>query len=135
MSRTHRTRILPLLLALTAAPLTSCILVAGAGVGYVVSQNVLPNDVHVSEVADDVDTVWSSVTQSMEILVDPGSELLINDIPRSIQCKVDGAKVKVEVEAFDIDRTTIRVQAEKYLAPDNEAANDVMNTILRRLQE
>jgi hypothetical protein len=109
--------------------------VAGAGVGYVVSQQVLPNDVHVSEVADDVDTVWKSVRQSMMILVDPGHELEIKDMPRSIECKVDGASVKVEVEAYDINRTTVRVQAEKYLASDNATAGEVMDTILRHLQE
>ena len=133
MSRHRLARTLPLLLLV--GPLASCLLVAGAGVGYVVSQQVLPNDVHVAEVADEVDTVWKSVRQSMEILVDPGHELAITDAPRTIECKVDGADVTVEVEAYDIDRTTVRVQAEKYLASDNETAGEVMDTILRRLQE
>ena len=115
--------------------LSGCLLVAGAGVGYVVSQQVLPNDIHVSEVADDVDTVWKSVRQSMEIMVDPGHELSLQDTPRKIECKVNGADVAVEVEAYDLDRTTIRVQAEKYLSSDNKTASEVTNTILRRLQE
>lgn len=121
---------------LLGAPLLSgCILVAGAGVGYVVSQQVLPNDVRVAQVADDVDSVWKSVRETMEIMVDPGNELTTQDMPRTIECKVDGAAVKVEVEAHDIDRTVVRVSAEKYLASDNATSAEVMDTILRRLQE
>ena len=135
MSPQSLVRVLPLLLSLGALPLSGCLLVAGAGVGYVVSQQVLPNDVHVSEIADDVDTVWKSVRQSMQILVDPGHELDINNMPRSIVCRVDGSAVSVAVEAYDIDRTTVRVQAQKYLASDNKTAAEVMDTILRHLQE
>jgi len=135
MSRQAATRVLPLLLSLGTLPLSGCLLVAGVGVGYVVTQQVLPNDVHVTEVADDVDTVWKSVRQSMLILVDPGHELEVKDAPRSIDCKVNGAAVTVEVEAYDLNRTTIRVQAEKYLASDNATAGEVMDTILRHLQE
>jgi hypothetical protein len=135
MSHKARACVLPLLLSLGALPLSGCLLVAGAGVGYVVSQQVLPNDIHVAEVADDGDTVWKSVRQSMLILVDPGHELEILDVPRSIKCKVDGASVTVEVEVFDLDRTNIRVHAEKYLSADNETTNEVMDTILRRLQD
>ena len=126
---------LPLLLSLGVLPLSGCLLVAGAGVGYVVTQQVLPNDVYVSEVADDADTVWKSVRQSMLILVDPGHELDIKNLPRVIECRVDGSRVTVQVAAYDINRTTVRVEAEKYLSSDNATAGEVMDTILRHLQE
>ena len=48
---------------------------------------------------------------------------------------MNGSSVSVEVKAYDINRTTIRVQAEKYLSSDNATAGEVMDTILRHLQE
>ncbi len=110
-------------------------LAVGAGAGYIVSQQVLPNDVHVSQVALDVDKVWPSVKETMTFYQDPGSELLVQDFPRSITAKVDGAKTLVEVEAIDVDRTTVRVSAEKYLAQDNATAAEVMTGITERLNK
>ena len=72
--------------------------VAGAGVGYVVSQKVLPNDVHVAQVALDVDHVWPSVRETLGFHVDPGTELVVQEFPRQVEAKVDGARVRVEVE-------------------------------------
>ena len=128
----RRITMLPLFLLPLLA--TGCVaLMAGAGVGYVVSQEVLPNDVHVSQVALDVDTVWPSVKETMTFYQDPGTELAIQDFPRAITAKVDGAKTVVEVEAQDIDRTTIRVQADKYLGKDNATAALVMDGIIKHL--
>jgi len=105
-------------------------------VGYVVSQQVLPNDVHIAQVALSVDSTWRSVRETMDILVDPATELEVTDTPlRQVKAKVDGAKVQVEVEAHDLDRTVIRVQAERYLSGDNKTAGMVMNEILDRLSE
>ncbi len=108
-------------------------LVVGVGAGYIVSQQVLPNDVHVTQVALDVDKVWPSVKETMGFYQDPGTELGIQDFPRAITARVDGSKVLVEVEALDIERTSIRVQAEKYLSRDNATAGEVMNALLERL--
>ena len=49
----------PTLFLALASALSGCALVAGAGVGYVVSQQVL-GDVNVAQVRDDVDDVWAS---------------------------------------------------------------------------
>jgi len=127
-------RLLPLL---ALAPLaTGCVAaVAAAGAGFIVSQQVLPNKVHVAQVALDVEKVWSSVKETVSFYTEPGSQPLVQDFPRSIQAKVDGATVTVDVEAIDIDRTTIRVSAEKYLSKDNATASQVMNGILERLQQ
>lgn len=127
------------LLALLAfAPLFSgCFLAAAAGAGYVVSQQVLPNHVHVAQVALDVDQVWPSVKETVGFYQEPGSEPTVQDSPRTIHAKVDGAKVTIEVEAIDLDRTTIRVSAEKYsgLSKDNATAAEVMSGILERLEK
>ena len=130
-------RLLPLApLLLFAGASASCFLAAAgaaAGAGYIVSQQVLPNDVHVAQVALDVDEVWPSVKETLGIYQEPGSELAVQDFPRTVHAKVDGAKVTVQVEAIDIDRTTIRVWAEKYLSKDNATAAEVMEGILERL--
>lgn len=127
------------LLSLVAlAPLLSgCWVVAAAGAGYIISQQVLPNDVHVTQVALDVETVWPSVKETASFYQEPGSEATVQDFPRTIHAKVDGSKVTIEVEAIDVDRTTIRVQAEKYsgLAKDNATAAEVMKGILDHLQK
>lgn len=120
---------------LALAPLFTSCLVAAAGAGYVVSQQVLPNNVHVSQVSLDVERVWPSVKETISFYQEPGSEPSVQDFPRTIHAKVDGAKVTVEVEAIDIDRTTIRVTAEKYLSKDNATAAEVMNGILERLEK
>jgi len=125
-----------LTLPLLALPfLSGCILVAGAGVGYVVSQKVLPNDVHVAQVAIDVEKVWPSARETVGFQIDPGTELVVQEFPRQIEAKVDGARVKIEVEAHDLDRTLIRVQAEKFFANDDATAARVMKAILDRLSE
>jgi len=123
---------LVLVLSLT---FSSCLLLAGAGVGYVVSQEVLPNSVHETQVADDVDHVWKSVRETTDILADLRAETLTNDFPRRIETTIDGATVKIEVEAHDIDRTLIRVTAEKYLAADSATAEKVMNKLIQRLRK
>ncbi len=108
-------------------------MVAGAGVGYVVYQEVLENDVHIAMVQDDVDRVWTSVQETMGFLVDPKTEIVVHAFPRRVEAKVDGADVVVEVQAHDIDRTEIRVEADKFLAHDGATAAEVMGEILDRL--
>lgn len=122
---------LPLLALL---PLVSgCVVAAAAGAGYVVSQQVLPGNVHVAQVSYDIDHVWPSVKETMGVFQEPGSALSVQDFPRSVKTTVDGAKVTVEVEAIDLDRTTIRVSAEKYLQRDSATAQQVLSGILERL--
>ncbi|HED66305.1 MAG TPA: hypothetical protein ENJ09_12220 [Planctomycetes bacterium] len=138
MTRPPRTplhlRLAPGLLALL--PLTTgCVLLAGAGVGYVVSREVRPGAVQEAEVADDVDRVWPSSKETAEILHDSGTQVRVQDSPRRIQLEVDGAKVVIEVEAVDLDRTLVRVSAQKYLGADSKTAEEVMGNVLRRLQK
>jgi hypothetical protein len=126
-------RLIPLL---AAAPLLSgCTLFAvgaAAGAGYVVSQQV-SNDAHVAEVTFDVDHVWPSVQETMGFLQEPGSQPVFQDFPRVVDARVNGAKVRVEVEAMDLDRTLVRVKAEKYLANDGTTSAKVLDEILERL--
>ena len=130
--------LLPIAFLALAPLVSSCaaaVVGAAVGAGYIISQKVTPNNVHVAQVALNVDKVWPSVKETVAFYQEPGSEPTVQDFPRTIHAKVDGAKVTVEVEAEDIDRTTIRVTAEKYLGKDDATAADVMNGILERLQK
>jgi len=122
----------PLLAAASIAP--GCLAVAaGAGAGFLISRKVLPDEVHSAEVRMDSDRVWSSARETLEILVDVGSEVTVQESPRVLTAKVDGALVEVEIEAFDLERTRILVRAEKYLTSDAATADLVLNRILERL--
>jgi len=135
MNRLVRNRVLaPLALFVTLAS-TACVAAVGAAAGYVVYTQVLPNNVHVAQVSIDVDKAWPSVKETLTFFQSPGTELTIHDFPRTIEANVEGSKVLVAVEADDIDRTTIRVTAEKYLAKDDTTASEVMSRILDRLGE
>ena len=117
---------------------TSCAVAAvgaAVGAGYIISQQVLPNNVHVAQVALDVDKVWPSVKETVGFYQDAGSEPSVQDFPRTVLAKVNGSKVTVEVEAVDLDRTQIRVTAEKYLGKDDATAAKVMNAIVERLDK
>lgn len=114
--------------------LSGCIAVAaGAGVGYLVSKEVLPNDVHSAQVRVDVEEVWSISKETLGFMVDPKSTVESQTNPRVARAKVDGADVRVEVEAYDIDRTIIKVQAERALAHDSQTAESVLSRILDRI--
>ena len=134
-----RTSLAPLLtalpvLALAVAPLgSSCVALAGgAAAGFLISQEVLPNAVHSATVARDVDEVWVSVQDTLGLLsFDP---ITVEDFPRVATGVVEGATVIVKVHAYDLDRTVISVEAEKYLVSRGEIAERVMNSILDRIQ-
>ena len=88
---------------------------------------------HVAQVSLDVDVVWPSSKETVGFHIDPCTELTIQEFPRQIEAKVDGARVKVEIEAHDLDRTLIRVQAEKFFANDDATADQIMDSIIDRL--
>ena len=123
-------------LALLTVTGSSCVaVVAGAGVGYVISQEVLPNEVHTAEVRDDAGHVWALSRETLEILADPGTNVELADSGRSAKAKVNGATVTLDVEAYDLDRTLIRVQAEKYLSSDGRTAEEVISSVLDHLDK
>jgi 2-methylaconitate cis-trans-isomerase PrpF len=133
-------RTLSLVAILALAPLVSscaAAVVAGAvGAGYIISQKVTPNNVHLAQVALDVDKVWPSVKETVGFYQDAGSEPTMQDLPtRQVLARVNGAKVTVEVEAIDMDRSQILVSAEKYLGKDDATAAKVMQGIVDHLNK
>ena len=118
-----------LALALTLAlGLPSCLLVAGGAAGYVVSQEVLPGNVHTSIVLFDVDSTWASAQQTMRDKAEDGIET--TDYPRRIECEVAGADVEVKVEAYDMNRSLLRVKASRFLSADNDVAKMILNKLI-----
>ncbi|MDE0896164.1 MAG: hypothetical protein OSB10_06225 [Planctomycetota bacterium] len=108
--------------------LSSCILLVGAGAGYAVSQELLPSEVQTSLELVDVETAWESAQETMRQRAEDGIQT--TDYPRRIECVVAGAEVEVQVEAYDLNRTLIRVRAKRYLLEDDNTARMVMNYIL-----
>ncbi len=129
------TRVLtPLLFALLPS---SCLLVgagAAAGAGFLISREVT-DDVHSAHVNDDVDHVWTTTQETLRILTDVGAETTVTQTPRVIHTEVGGASVEVTVQAYDLDRTLVKVRAEKYLQSDDVTADEVLDKILARLGE
>ena len=118
-----------LALALTCAlGLPSCLLIAGGAAGYVVSQEVLPGNVHTSIVTFDVDSTWASAQETMRSKAEDGIQT--TDYPRRIECEVAGAEVEVKVEAYDMNRSLLRVKASRFLSADNDVAMMILNKLV-----
>ncbi len=124
--------LLPALL-LAFLPLSSCIVLVGAGAGYVVGQEILPGSVHQAMVLRDVDTVWAQAQDTLQDMKIGDYET--TSYPRRIETVVDGADVEVVVEAYDLNRTVIKVTAKRYLSHDDDLAQLVLDRILDDLGE
>lgn len=111
-----------------AASLSSCVVLVGAGAGYVISQEVLPGSVHQAQVERDVDTVWAQAQATLQDM--KVGDFETTNYPRRIETTVDGADVEVVVEAYDLNRTIIKVTAKRYLSFDNDLAEQVLNQIV-----
>lgn len=124
----------PLLLTSLLVLPTSCGLAAGAGLGYVISREVLPGAVHEAHVAADVDLVWPMTMESLEILHDLGSEVSVTEGTRRVETRIDGSVVTVQVAAYEMDRTVVNVEAQGPLRDDPHTARVVLENILDRVE-
>jgi len=123
---------LALLLALPAA-LGSCAVVAGGVAAVVVSQELVDNNTYVSHVKRDASLVWPEVKV---FLADQSTELIEpNDAERVATAKVDGAKITVSVETYDLDESVVRVAATRYGINDGDLARIVNERLMRRLEQ
>ena len=111
---------------------SSCIVLAGAGAGYLISQEVA-GATHQAQVQLDVDSVWAQAQETIAGHADDGIET--TDFPRRIEAVVDGASVEVEVQAYDLNRTIVKVTATRYLSKDGEIASWLLNEIVDELGE
>ena len=118
-----------LLLALASS---GCVAVAaGATAGFLVSREVQADDVQSATVALDVDRVWKAAQDLLR--AKSSKPVLVETFPRVVRGVVDGADVSIEVQAYDLDRTVILVDARKMYMPAGETAERVLNALLDRL--
>lgn len=130
----HRAFTLPLVVvALGAAAIGgSCAAVAvGAGVGYVVGTEASEAGMRRAEVKRDVMEVWYIAKEVLGILSTTPIQIS-EEIPRTIEGTVDGARVNVRVMAWDLGRTRIEVRAREFGLPDEPVAERVLATLVER---
>ena len=113
--------------------LTSCAgAIIGLGAGLLISQEVLDNQVYVTQLNSDVEDVW---TVTKRTLADMSTTVLdVDDDVRMVRGTIDHGTVTATVEAFDLDRTTLRVKAVKYGVNSGDLADVVSRRILRNLE-
>ena len=126
-----------LLLATTLVAAPGCalaVLGAGAGAGYVITRELGDEGGLEAEVREDVDKVWLATIESLDILHDLNTEVVLQDFPREARAVVDGREVWVQVEAYDLDRTLVVVHARGPLGPDDKAERRLLDDLIARLQ-
>lgn len=122
-----------LLLAGLTTLSTGCAgVVAGGVAAVVVSQEMLDNNTYVSHVNQDVSQVWPT---AKVFLAEQSLELIeADDGARVASADVDGAKVTIAVEAYDLDKCVVRVAAKRYGVNDGDLARIVTERLTRRLE-
>lgn len=116
----------PLLLASTG-----CIAAAaGIGAGAIVTHEFLSDTPHVAHVQLDVDEVWPATIDTLHSL--GATEVEVQNYPRLIEARVYGGKAYVQVEAFDIDHTVVRLQFRKSRIIDNRTGEQLLQELLAR---
>lgn len=90
-------------------------------------------DVHASLVRVDVEEVWYVAQDVFGIM--SSEPLKVTEFPRTLVGKVDSAWVTVEVLAFDLNRTTVKVGAKRLGFSDGRIATRVLETLLAKIDE
>lgn len=126
-----------LALALTLPPLLGgCAAAAVVGVGLgavVISQELTDSNVYVTHLSMNVTDVWPT---AKIFLADQSLELIETDEQARIaKARIDGANVTVAVEAYDLDKTLMRVSAKRYGVNDGDMARIITERITRRLDQ
>ncbi|HUR27167.1 MAG TPA: hypothetical protein VM509_03205 [Planctomycetota bacterium] len=128
-----RTAILASLLAL---PLfTGCAAVAVGAIGsLMISNEVTANNVYEARLNVDVSKVWPTVKTTLS---DKSMQVIeVDDNVRLAKAKIDSAWVTVTCEAYDLDKTVMKVRAAKYAGTinDPEMARMIQEAIMLRLE-
>lgn len=125
-------KLLPLI-ALCALPLVSgCAVLAGAAVGTVVVNEMVENKVYEAQFNIDAEEVWHSAKATVSHLSSDPIE--VDRDLRSLTAKVDGARVTVSVETFDLNKSILRVEARKYGMINGEIAKGILTKIREGLE-
>lgn len=122
-----------LLAALVAAPLLQgCVAVAAGAVGGVLFKDtVFADEVYTGFIDVDANRAWSTVKTSLNnASLKP---IDVDDDTRKAEAEIDGARVTVTVETYDLNRSTFRVSAKKYGVSNGEIAKSVFDRIVAEL--
>ena len=122
-----------LLLAGLSTFATGCAgVVAGGVAAVVVSQEMVDNNTYVSHVNQDVTRVWPT---AKVFLAEQSQDLIeTDDQARVANANIDGAKVTITVEAYDLDKSVVRVAAKRYGVNDGDLARIINERFTRRLE-
>ena len=97
--------------------------------GYRGSEGV---EIHSSQVRLDVEEVWFVAQDVFGIM--SSEPLTLQEFPRTLTGRVDGARVELEVLAWDLNRTTIKARATRYGFADSRVGQRVLQTVLAQLE-
>ena len=105
---------------------------AAAGVAAVIiSQDVLDNNVYVATLDRGADEVWTSAKVALNhASLKP---IDVQDDVRTAVAEIDDATVTVNVETYDLNRSTLRVSAKKYGVNNGQIAKMVYDKILNEI--
>lgn len=121
-----------LLLAPLALASTSCIAAVGVGAGAVVTHEFLSDTPHVAHVQQDVDEVWPTTVETLREL--GATEVEVTDYPRLVEANVQGGRIYVTVEAYDLNHTVVRLQFRKHRMIDNRTAEQLLQKLIEHYQ-
>jgi hypothetical protein len=127
------TNLAPIVLsALVLVPAAaSCAAVVAVGAGVLVGQQVLDDSIYVGQLSTDANRTWAQTKTTLSHMSTKpiGAD---NELRRAI-ADVDGAKVTVVVETYDLNRSQIRVSATKFGFSASETARVVFERITQDL--
>ncbi len=121
-------------LVLIAPLFQSCAAAAlGVGAGVLISQEMMDNNIYVGHLNADVNKVWSTTKTTLS-----HSSLKPIDVDnevRTANAEIDGAKVTVHVETYDLNRSLLKVSAKKYGVNNGEIAELTFQKIVAALEQ
>jgi hypothetical protein len=123
-----------LLPALLLAPLLQgCAAILGVGAGVLISQEMLDNSTYVARLDVGVDRLWTSAKTTLSHMSLKPIET--DDDLRTAEATVDGSAVAISVEAYDLDRSILKVAAKKYGVANGEMAKLTLDKIVEDLEK
>jgi len=119
-----------LALLLSLAPACAPLVIGGGAI--LVSQSAIEDSTYVVQVRVGVDLAWAtSKTTLSHLSLKP---IDTEDEARKAIADIDGSKVTVTVEAYDLDQSVVTVSAMKYGIRDSATAVMVKDKILSDLE-
>lgn len=120
-----------LFLALLLLPLAGGCSSSGNSSGGAAMQGSIFDGVYVTHLQQDVKKVWPV---AKTVISDASLQLVeIDETIKMVKGEIDGATVTVNVEPYDVDKSTLSVRARKYGLYDNSLSEIISERIVRRL--